>query len=84
MLEAPQFREYMGDGLDTDKGVMTERRGDWKVFYFYENFVPQLENQKRCPKTTAVLKQLGNRPLLGMVRPPRRTHRALGTHVSRC
>jgi len=64
-----KFAEYRGDGIASDKNRMTNKTGTWKVFYFWQQFLEQPENTKRCPKTFSLLQHLKNEKLLlgGMV-----------------
>ena len=64
-----EFQEYRGDGINSDKTRMTNPSGDWKVFYFWQQFVEHQENIEKCPKTYEILKRLKNQGLLlaGMV-----------------
>lgn len=62
-----RFMYYEGDGLEDDKGSMTARENDWKVFYFYQNFQRYDENHKLCPRTSEILSRLSDRLLYGMV-----------------
>jgi len=69
MMKSQQarFLTYEGDGLEEDKGQMTARENDWKVFYFYQNFQKYEDNHRLCPRTAAVLERLSDRLLYGMV-----------------
>jgi len=64
-----KFAEYMGDGINSDKNGMTNKGGEWKVFYFWQQFLENTENTKRCPNTFQLLQQLKKEGLLlgGMV-----------------
>merc|ERR1712137_957191 len=64
-----EFTEYLGDGIASDKNGMTNKGGTWKVFYFWQQFLEQTENTRRCPKTFALLQRLKDEKLLlgGMV-----------------
>jgi len=55
VMGSPKFEEYVGDGVQEDKGLMTEGQGEWKVLYFYHNFVRQEETCKSCPKTAQLI-----------------------------
>eukprot|EP01112_Ceratiomyxa_fruticulosa_P010714 TRINITY_DN2844_c0_g4_i1.p1 TRINITY_DN2844_c0_g4~~TRINITY_DN2844_c0_g4_i1.p1 ORF type:complete len:342 (+),score=56.25 TRINITY_DN2844_c0_g4_i1:189-1214(+) len=61
------FVEYVGDGTQEEKGTMTEGKGDWKVLYFYHNFVRQEDICRLCPKTAKILDDLGDNILRGML-----------------
>lgn len=57
-LNASQgFYPYTGDGVNSDKGAFTSS-GDWRVFYFYKNFMECPSNCQLCPQTYAVLKSV--------------------------
>ena len=64
-----EFVEYQGDGVNSDKSLMTNRKGKWDVFYFWQQFQPMPSNASLCPKTFAILDQLKEEGLLlsGMV-----------------
>ena len=55
---AKDFQEYRGDGVNSDKSVMTNMNGQWNVFYFWQQFILQERNATLCPKTYAVLEKL--------------------------
>jgi aspartyl/asparaginyl beta-hydroxylase (cupin superfamily) len=63
-----EFNEYIGDGISSDKSTMTSK-GEWKVFYFWQQFNLFENNCARCPKTAELLKRLQREDLLlaGMV-----------------
>lgn len=64
-----EFTEYVGDGINSDKASMTNSDGQWKVFYFWQQFIENTDNTSRCPKTFKLLQNLKEKGLIlsGMV-----------------